>query len=200
LWTSAGDWTLETPDRCADEVPIGPWLPRPGVVGFVGSKSLVVFDVAKRAVAYEVDRQEREVWGLFSSPTGDSIAVVFLSTAESTTGDAGSLTVELWTPDGDAPARTWRKSPDRIGLGTATYSPDGKSLYVGWRDGTVEVLDSDGRERTLANHTGPVERLRLTADGSLLASTDDDEVTLVLPATDANGGGARSAQRGASSH
>jgi hypothetical protein len=56
--------------------------------------------------------------------------------------------------DGAAPAKTWSRSPDKIGVGAAAYFRDGKGIAVGWRDGTVESFDVATGERSVATLTG----------------------------------------------
>src|SRR5207244_7167682 len=70
----------------------------------------------------------------------------------------------------------------RLMLGrTATFSRDGKLLFVGRVDGSVRVLDTaTGRVlRDVPGHSEPVYALALSADGKTLASGSNDSTVLL---------------------
>ncbi|TNE88157.1 MAG: hypothetical protein EP330_15990 [Deltaproteobacteria bacterium] len=58
---------------------------------------------------------------------------------------------------------------------SAALSPDGRLVAVGRVDGSVELLDAQGRlQRTMVGHTEPAGSARFSADGKLLATASRD--------------------------
>ncbi|MCB9714308.1 MAG: protein kinase [Myxococcales bacterium] len=83
----------------------------------------------------------------------------------------------LWTRgQGTSDPGTMRRIPDADGpLVAVALSRDGQRIATGAEDGTVRLLDWDGRStRAMRDHKGAIRSLDFSADGSMLASASDD--------------------------
>jgi WD40 repeat protein len=73
-------------------------------------------------------------------------------------------------------AHTGKELRQFNGVFGATFSPDGKILVVGKKDGSIQILDPNtGREvRRLEGHRASVQALAVSPDGRSLISADDE--------------------------
>src|SRR3954470_5030285 len=120
---------------------------------------VAVVDPAGGPAARTVARHDGAVTGLALSHTGRLGA--------STAADG---TVQLWDPAGHSPARVL---PSAAGgpADAVAFSPDGRTLAIGGKDGRVTVWDLPRARRlgTLDSAAGPVRAMAFTPHGHRLA-------------------------------
>src|SRR5205809_733189 len=66
--------------------------------------------------------------------------------------------------------------PEKLGVRSATFSPDGKTIAIACYEGTVKLLDpANGKERAvLQGHKDGVNAVAFTPDGKALATASLD--------------------------
>ena len=89
-----------------------------------------------------------------------------------TAGDDGLI--KLWRPSQPEPFQTFENSTAVRGL---AFSHDGKTLFVGVRDGHLRVLNRDSTEPVAeGQHPGSVYAVAVSPDDETLATAGNDKV------------------------
>jgi hypothetical protein len=147
--------------------------PDGGALASVGQDRWVKFwdpDTGDRLLS--LNKSRPEVNALALAPDGLSCATA----VGYPKGAKGTEQILLWD------ARTGQERGRLTGHAdvvlSLAYSPDGKTLASGARDGTIKVWDLDSRKerQTLAGHVGPVNGLTFAPDGKTLASGGKDRM------------------------
>jgi RNA polymerase sigma factor (sigma-70 family) len=152
----------------------------------------VAFSPDGKTVATNNRKKQVCLWDLatgkereFGTPSGGGIPRYAIWAADGKTlasWDVDGQTICLW----DVATGKERKLGAHPGRGSAlTFSPDGKCLGSGARDGTVRVWDiATGKERhRFGGHQGSVTALAFSPDSQTLASGGDDTTVLVWDLT-----------------
>ncbi len=120
-----------------------------------------LWDLAEQRIRGTLNAHRGSIWCLAYSPVGNQLA---------TTSDDAT---RLWQPPGDQQRKELKHaSPVR----SVAFSPDGKLLVTGTRDGGVHLWDLEsGKERILPRgHVGMVRSVAFSPDGTTVASTGND--------------------------
>jgi WD40 repeat protein len=144
--------------------PDGKWLATGS-----NDRSVTISDAASGKEKHSLLSNAGHVLDIAFSPDGKRIAVVQLE----------SRNVHVWDVDRGEVALLLDGPPDWIE--SVAYSPDGKWLAAGGKDGTVQLWEAaTGREsRTLKGHRGVVRGLAFSPDGKWLASCSADQTVRV---------------------
>ncbi len=127
-------WNLQTKDRVGGDWPISTHklvdlavtTDNKMLITIDSRGDVKVADIAKRAAGETIHAVKGTVAGLVVSPTNDKFATLAVE------GD-----VKAWSLTGQE-LRTWKLNTSPA---TAVFTPDGKKLIVGNKDGSVFVLD-----------------------------------------------------------
>ncbi|XP_018021292.1 echinoderm microtubule-associated protein-like 2 isoform X2 [Hyalella azteca] len=116
---------------------------------------------------------EEELWAVATHP----------SSSQFLTGCLGGL---LIARDAETKETQWFVSM-KSGVQSVCYSPGGEVVVVGLADGTWQVLDTETQEVVFEGHDGdePIQVVRFSPDGSLLALGSRDNSVYIYEAGDA---------------
>ena len=166
---------------------MGTWHPGPGIVIAANTTNPEVWDAPARKKLFTIDRHDRPLAGTAISPDGKNLVVV-LGAAPAADDEANEYSDE--EPGTGTRFETWSISTgrmiedlrvDREGVTAVGMSKDGSHVYVGWNDGTVDVLETAtmGSLRTIGVHPAEITGFEVSPDGALLAATDADGATTI---------------------
>ena len=179
-------WSEETVPGAPVYSPDGRWL------AIVTDAEVTVLSVWDAATGERLWNQElTEIFGpvVSFSPSGDELALAWWLGSESGTGQVAVL-------DRATGAEKRRVDPG-VAIGSIAWSPDGTQIFHGTEAGALMGWAADLSEliTVRTEHSGSLEDIEFSADGSLLATrstggtikvwaTDPLDVTMTLSASD----------------
>jgi WD40 repeat protein len=125
--------------------------------------SVRLWDLASRSIKATYPAHRGTVWVSQFSPDGEWFA---------TAGDDGLI--KLWKPSQPEAFQTFENS---TAVRSIAFSHDGKTLFVGVRDGHLRVLNRDSTEPVAeGQHPGSVYAVAVSPDDETLATAGNDRV------------------------
>jgi WD40 repeat protein len=146
------------------------------------SRAVKIWDLATGLEVFTTDLKEFSIWLLRFSPDGKQLAVAETGSSINGPGVLGEVRIL------DAQSGREISPPLKVitgGFSRLSFSPNGKRVASGGRDGTVKVWDvATGQETlTLKGHTVRVSGLAFSPDGHRLISAAWDGTVRIWDAT-----------------
>jgi WD40 repeat protein len=148
----------------------------------VSEHSPVVWDTATGKRVLEIPAGGRKLAHLIGVPDLDIVVVVFfqpeyVDRADPYAGmqfDTGYY-LELWSRKSGKQLGVVTAPAERIRVVDMAASRDGSTVYIGWKDGTVDALElRPAKLRTLGRHPSGVRSIEESPVGRMVATVDDD--------------------------
>jgi WD40 repeat protein len=183
VWRSkGGPWTSGKPRTCEAEGVGYPWMPGPGMLADVSEHSPVVWDTATGKRVLEIPGDGRKLAHLLGVPDLDIVVVVFFQPEyvdradpyEGIQFDTGYY-LELWSRKSGKQLAVVTAPAERIRVVDMVASRDGSTVYIGWKDGTVDALElRPAKLRMLGRHPSGVRSVEESPVGRMVSTVDDD--------------------------